>query len=81
MSILTLILMIFTFLKKKCYLISVYSRGKSGDKESNLDNEYLEALKDVAVFQGYTPDDIDELIDAGFSYEEIEEYLYFGEEM
>ena len=58
-----------------------FSRGKSGDKESNLDNEYLEALKDVAVFQGYTPDDIDELINAGFSYEEIEEYLYFGEEM
>jgi len=56
-----------------------FSKGKSGDKE--VDNEYLEALKDVAVFQGYTPDDIDELINAGFSYEEIEEYLYFGEEM
>ena len=27
MSILTLILMIFPFLKKKCYLISVYLRG------------------------------------------------------
>lgn len=39
-------------------------------------NEYVDDLKSVASYLGYSPDTIDELIDGGFSPEEIEEYIY-----
>ena len=38
-------------------------------------------IKSIAVYQGYSPDDVDELIAAGFSLEEIEEYMYCGGEI
>lgn len=40
------------------------------------ENSYIDDLKSVAVYQGYSPDDVDELIKSGFSPEEVEEYLY-----
>lgn len=42
-------------------------------KPSDTSNEYLESLKAIASYQGY---DIDELIAAGFSLDEIEDYIY-----
>ncbi len=39
-------------------------------------NSYIDDLKSVAAYQGYSPEDVDELIKNGFTPEEIEEYLY-----
>lgn len=50
-------------------------------KPTCAENEYLEDLKSIASYQGYSPDDVDELITAGFSLEEIEEYVYCGGEI
>ena len=44
-------------------------------------NDYIEDLKSIATFQGYSPDDIDELIASGFTLEEIEDYIYCCGEM
>ena len=41
-------------------------------------NEYIDDLKYVAGCQGYSPDDVDELLNAGFTLEEIEDYIYRG---
>ena len=46
--------------------------------KSTVEKEYIEDLKSVAAFQGYDPSDIDELIEAGFSLWEIEDYIYYG---
>ena len=39
-------------------------------------DEYIEDLKSIAMYHGYTPDDIDELVNSGFTADEIEEYMY-----
>ena len=39
-------------------------------------NSYIDDLKSVAAYQGYSPDDVDKLIESGFTPEEVEEYLY-----
>ena len=43
-----------------------------------FDQIYLEDLKSVAVYYGYTPETIDQLVRQGFMPEEIEELLYEG---
>ena len=55
--------------------------GLGNRKVTNTRNDYLESLKSIASYQGYSPDDIDELITAGFTFDEIEDYLYCGGEM
>jgi hypothetical protein len=40
---------------------------------------YLDDLKSVAAAMGISPAQIDELLDQGFSPEELEEFLYCGE--
>ena len=40
---------------------------------------YIEDLKCIAAYQGYSPDDIDTMLDNGISPDEIEEYLYCWE--
>lgn len=47
----------------------------------NTKKEYMENLKFIASYEGYSPDDIDELLKSGFSLEEIEEYIYCGGEL
>ncbi len=37
---------------------------------------YIDDLKSVAVYHGYTANDIDNLLSNGFTIEEIEEYIY-----
>lgn len=37
---------------------------------------YISDLKAVAAYQGYSPEDIDELLENGFAPEEVEEYIY-----
>lgn len=39
-------------------------------------NSYIDDLKSIAAYQGYSPDDVDEMINSGFTPEEVEEYLY-----
>lgn len=39
-------------------------------------DSYIDDLKSIAAYQGYSPDDVDELIKNGFTPEEVEEYLY-----
>ena len=50
-------------------------------KPTNTRNEYLESLKSIASYQGFSPEDVDELIVAGFTLDEIEDYLYCGGEI
>lgn len=45
------------------------------NNKSNL-NSYVEDLKSIGVYYGYTSEDIDNLIKEGFSPEEIEENFY-----
>ena len=39
-------------------------------------DSYIDDLKSVAAYQGFSPDDIDVLLDDGYSPEEIEDYIY-----
>ena len=39
-------------------------------------DDYLEDIKSVAQYNGYSPDDIDHLVSEGFTLDEIEEYIY-----
>ena len=51
--------------------------SSNGWGRSYSKNEYIEDLKSIACYQGYSPDDIDKLLVKGFSPEEIEEYIYY----
>ena len=42
------------------------------------ESEYLDELKSMAGLFGFSPEFIDRLLDAGFTADEIEEYLYEG---
>lgn len=54
-----------------------FSSAGYGDTWSGYtEDEYIEDLKSIASYQGYTPDDVDGLIKQGFSLEKIEEYIY-----
>ena len=39
-------------------------------------DNYIDDLKSVASYQGFSPDEIDVLLDDGYSPEEIEDYIY-----
>ena len=43
---------------------------------SNAQENYIDSLKSVASYQGISEGVIDELLDQGFTLEEIEEYIY-----
>ena len=45
-------------------------------QQRRAEQEYLDTLKGVAAYYGYEPSSIDELLDVGFSTDEIEELLY-----
>ena len=51
-----------------------FGKSKKGYKR----NDYIDDLKSVATFYGYSADTIDDLINEGFTLEEIEECLYYG---
>ncbi|MGN0150275.1 MAG: class II glutamine amidotransferase [Clostridia bacterium] len=46
------------------------------DYGTGNDYPYMDDLKAVAAYQGYSEEDIDELLSNGFTPEEIEEYIY-----
>ena len=43
---------------------------------SNIETDYIDELKRVAIFEGYDPDMVDRLLKDGFDPIEIEGYLY-----
>ena len=45
----------------------------------SVDQLYLEELRSVATAFGYTRENIDSLLQQGFTTDEIEEFLYCGE--
>ena len=47
-----------------------------GFKDEKEENEYIKDLKSVAVYNGYEPETVDELLGNGFCLEEIEDYIY-----
>lgn len=49
---------------------------KAVPQQHRAEQEYLDTLKGVAAYYGYAPSSIDELLDVGFSTDEIEELLY-----
>ena len=40
------------------------------------DEDYLDLLKAAATFEGHNPEIVDYLIENGFTYDEVEEYIY-----
>ena len=42
----------------------------------SLKDDYIEDLKSVAAYQGYSPEVVDTLLAEGFMPEEIEDYIY-----
>ena len=47
-----------------------------GRPYTNYNYSYIDDLKSVASYQGYSEEDIDELLANGFTPEEIEDYIY-----
>ena len=48
------------------------------NKKSPIQDDYIEDLKSIATYQGYSPEDIDRFLKSGFSPDEIEEFIYCG---
>ena len=44
-------------------------------------NDYINDLKSVAIYMGYSSGDVDRLLHAGFDPDEIEEFMYCGGEI
>ena len=51
--------------------------GTKPDKDYS--DVYIDDLKCIAAYQGYSPEDIDTMLESGISPDEIEEYLYCWE--
>ena len=49
---------------------------KNSGKNQTAEKEYLDELKSVACCYGYSPDAVDRMIAAGFTTDEVEEFLY-----
>ena len=47
--------------------------------DKDYSDVYIEDLKCIAAYQGYSPEDIDTMLESGISPDEIEEYLYCWE--
>ena len=56
-----------------------YRSPWAGTGCSSASGHYLEEIKSVAAAFGYAPEEIDWLAEAGFSPEELEEFLYCGQ--
>ena len=56
-----------------------YDYDMMGDYAYSGSQMHIDDLKMVAAYQGYSEDEIDELLANGFSLDEIEEYIYCQE--
>jgi glucosamine--fructose-6-phosphate aminotransferase (isomerizing) len=48
----------------------------TNEQQSLINDEYLAELESVATAYGYAPEDVQDMIDEGLSFDEIEEMLY-----
>lgn len=64
----------FKYVEDYLYGYNWWYCGKT--RSRHFDDGYLDDLKCVAKNNGYTDDAIDDLIDEGFTMEEIEEFIY-----
>ena len=46
------------------------------ENKSTARKSYIEELKAIATYQGVSPDEIDALLNSGFTLDEIEDYIY-----
>ena len=46
------------------------------DNEVYTEQDYIEELKYIAMYQGIDPEEIDELLAGGFTLDELEDYVY-----
>ena len=46
------------------------------DSKSNARKSYIEELKAIATYQGISSEEIDDLLNSGFTLDEIEDYIY-----
>ena len=53
-----------------------YGYGCCGQLSSDTTDSYINAIKSVAQYQGIPAETIDEMLNDGFTPEEVEEYLY-----
>ena len=47
-------------------------------KRTSTQREYIQILKSIASFYGYTSELVDSMLDGGFTTDEIEEMIYYG---
>ena len=53
----------------------MYETGSTGKKVS-MREAYIEELKIHAAYMGIDPDMVDELLGEGFTFDELEDYIY-----
>lgn len=65
----------FNYTDYACF--GIYDWCRFGDdKESDVQSEYIEMLREMADYNGYGRDTVDDLLEEGFTISEIEEYIY-----
>lgn len=55
---------------------SIWPYPDTSTSSQSTSNAYLQDLKMIASYEGFSPEEIDELLANGFTYEEIEDYIY-----
>lgn len=65
-------------MRESCYRTGWWEYGFYADPViiKDADQEYIEALRTMALFNGIEPEQIDYLIESGFTLEEIEDAIY-----
>lgn len=61
------------------FVFNCFRRWERKRNRQNESDDYTRDLKAVAGAFGFSPDQIDQLLNSGFTHEEVEEYLYCGE--
>lgn len=52
--------------------------GFSYQRRASPEQEHLDEVKSVAAFYGYTPENIDAILEQGFTLDDVEDFLYCG---
>ena len=61
------------------WYVPYLSLPRSKKRKQTRNCQYVDNIKSVACYFGLTDEDVDELLDDGFTPEELEEYLYSGQ--
>lgn len=63
-------------LKRDKFEYSDYLGANWWEYRASNYNDYIDDLKSIAVFEGYSPEWVEDLLNHGFTPEEIEDYIY-----